>query len=174
MSNILEKHKSLYNLNYTQGKRQEDINFEFIKQVFNEPSLMKSAYRFSHFDYYSDRFLFELKTINNSVYKYRNVLLGTNKLICHTSIFIFKFITETDNEINYLQADNEAFENFNTGFVKGAGRMDYNEVYYIPVQYLTKINIDDKITLLYYDDKQDKILYKKAVEDDIKNSSVCK
>ena len=48
-----------------------------------------------------------------------------------------------------MKANYKVFNTFETGYIKGGGRADYNEVYFIDNQYLTKLNIDDKNKLEY-------------------------
>ena len=69
MCEILKKHKEQYTTHYTQGKQQEDNHFDLIKEVFNQPSLTKTRYRYSQCDYYSNRYLY-------SAYKYKMFYLG--------------------------------------------------------------------------------------------------
>ena len=65
---------------YNEGKKNEDEHFIFLQEYFNDPTLKKTTKKFSTLDYNSDNIIIELKKRNFESTKYKDLLIGLNKI----------------------------------------------------------------------------------------------
>jgi hypothetical protein len=149
-----------------QGLQGEDQMKPIIEKCFND-ILIKTKYIYNKVDFIGNSgFLYEVKTFKgNYNEEYRNVLLGTNKLICENLIFLFLF---GNNDIYFIQASFKVFEDFEITKIKNKNRLIKNEVYLIPNHYLEKLDINKtyKFDLLINDFERD--IRKKIIDLDKK------
>ena len=101
--------------------------------------LQETVGRYSRFDFYSDKSIFELKSRKNNKTKYPTTLLTGNKVIKEDDkdlIFLFNF---TD-ELCYIRYDPGVFSTFEKRLFSRINEFfDEKEYYYIPIEQLTTI-----------------------------------
>ena len=64
---------------YVKGKMTEDEHFIFLKEHYNEPNLKQNK-RYSTFDFNSENITIELKKRNFESTKYKDLMIGLNKI----------------------------------------------------------------------------------------------
>ena len=133
-------HNETYNANVLQGKDGEDKIKHILEKCFND-TLEATTYRYNKVDFIGNNLLYEVKTFKgNFDDKYPTVIIGTNKAICENLIFIFQFGNE---DIYFIRVNFELFKTFNTTHLKNHNRLYYNEVYLIPNNKLTKLDVNN-------------------------------
>jgi hypothetical protein len=101
---------------YDEGKKTEDKYYDFFKEHFNDPKL-KQTNRFSTFDFTSDNITIELKKRNFKSDKYKDYMIGLNKIEKANQVVLkierfLKLITLKKNiEISENDNDNVDFVN---------------------------------------------------------------
>ena len=132
---------SLLNKDLSFGIQSESDNYEIIKGVVNCPTLEKTK-RGCIFDFESENILVELKTRKCISTKYKDTMIGLNKLNYSKSkgkdtYFFFKF----DDGLFYWKynTQEEGRLRFGRGGRYDRGRVEENNYFYIPTDLLTKI-----------------------------------
>ena len=124
---------------YKKGKQIEDENFEFLKNYFNEPKLKQNR-KFSKFDFSSDNIIIELKKRNFDSTKYKDLMIGLNKIekaqqvnkdiyfvmVMHDGVFSYKY--SKDDTLNYR-----------SGGRRDRGCNEFKKYCYIPIELFIKI-----------------------------------
>ena len=117
------------------GKAREVFLKPILEQAFKIP-LQHSKYIFSHFDFYSEHYLFELKSYSYSYEKYHYEIIGTNKALNDHTIFIFE---HEKKDIYFIQYNEQLFNTFSKRDMKFTTSIISTEVFDIPKKYLTKL-----------------------------------
>lgn len=129
----------IFEEDYNKGKITEDEHFEFLKEYFNEPKLKQNK-RYSTFDFNSDNITIELKKRNFDSTKYKDLMIGLNKIekaqkankdmyfvmILDDGIFSYKY--STDDTLNYR-----------SGGRRDRGYNEFKKYCYIPMELFIKI-----------------------------------
>ena len=129
----------IFEEDYNKGKITEDEHFEFLKEYFNEPKLKQNK-RYSTFDFNSDNITIELKKRNFDSTKYKDLMIGLNKIekaqkankdmyfvmILDDGIFSYKY--SIDDTLNYR-----------SGGRKDRGYNEFKKYCYIPMELFIKI-----------------------------------
>ena len=137
------KHKQEYLLRKQIGDNNETTLKPIIEDVFNL-QLTKTINPYSHFDFYSNNVVVELKSLKKID---ANVFLGTNKIVCRNILFIFK--CNTSNELYYLQYNKDLFNILPIIETEMKLKSTLSRAYCIPIKYLTRFFSTDKIELIY-------------------------
>jgi hypothetical protein len=142
------------------GAVAEKYGYTVIKNVFAVGELHQSKFKFSHYDFYDNKFLYELKSRNIKSSDFYSGIINVCKLVDNNIIFVFKY---TDGYF-YLEYDKELFKTF------GRNRqVNSQEVIEIPIRLLTKFNENDKIKIeKKYNEPEDDTNFKKLINQDIK------
>jgi hypothetical protein len=142
------------------GAVAEKYGYTVIKNVFAVGELHQSKFKFSHYDFYDNKFLYELKSRNIKSSDFYTGIINVCKLVDNNIIFVFKY---TDGYF-YLEYDKELFKTF------GRNRqVNSQEVIEIPIRLLTKFNENDKIKIeKKYNEPEDDTNFKKLINQDIK------
>jgi hypothetical protein len=123
---------------YSYGLKKEDQLLPVIKSYFNR-DIQKSTNKFEKFDFFDEKYKYELKSRNNSYDKYPTTLICADK-VCKRIIFLFNF---TDG-LYYIKYRKSKFNMFEKKMFVRNKRDDFNdlekEYIYIPIEYLKKIN----------------------------------
>jgi hypothetical protein len=127
-----------YKMDYQNGKQKEEEVLPKIKNYF-EREIQKSTERYELFDFYDEKYKYELKSRNVKYDTYPTTLIPKDK-IRKRIIFLFNF---TDG-LYYIKYKKTKFSSFECKqFVRNT-RSDYNdkqkEYVYIPIECLKKIN----------------------------------
>jgi hypothetical protein len=156
-------HNEQYQVNCKAGKIGEQKIKPILEQCFNDV-LTPTKYRYNKVDFIGKRLLYEIKTFSgNYNEQYATVLLGTNKLICENLLFIFQF---GNGDIYFLKGDYKLFNTFNTSFVKHKNRLYENEVYFIPNENLTKLNINETYNVEILDNEHEHQVRRQVIASD--------
>ena len=126
------------------GSDKEDEYYELLKNKFDK-TLEKNSYKYALFDYIGDKCFIELKARRNEHNKYKDTMIGCNKLLfarnCAKEVF---FVFSFDDGLFYYKFNNEDYD---TGVIRSAygGRdnrgIDERKPYcYVPVKLLIKIS----------------------------------
>lgn len=137
------KHKQEYLLRKQIGDNNETMLKPIIEGVFNL-QLTKTINPYSHFDFYSNNVVVELKSLKRID---ANVFLGTNKIVCRNILFIFK--CNTSNELYYLQYNKDLFNIIPIIETEMKLKSTLSRAYCIPIKYLTRFFSTEKIELIY-------------------------
>ena len=126
-----------YKMDYQNGKQKEEEVLPKIKNYF-EREIQKSTERYELYDFYDEKYKYELKSRNVKYETYPTTLIPKDK-IRKRIIFLFNFT----NGLYYIKYKPKIFQLFECkDFVRNA-RSDYNdkqkEYVYIPIEYLKKI-----------------------------------
>jgi hypothetical protein len=123
---------------YTLGLQKEDEVLPKIKNYFKR-EIQKTNNKFETYDFYDEKYTYELKSRNVKYETYPTTLIAKDK-IRKRIIFLFNF---TDS-LYYIKYKSKKFENFECKEFVRNKRSDYNdkqkEYIYIPIEYLKKIN----------------------------------
>jgi hypothetical protein len=122
---------------YTLGLQKEDEVLPKIKNYFKR-EIQKTNNKFETYDFYDEKYTYELKSRNVKYETYPTTLIAKDK-IRKRIIFLFDF---TDG-LYYIKYKHKKFENFECKEFVRNKRSDYNdkqkEYIYIPIEYLKKI-----------------------------------
>lgn len=132
---------------YLQRKQVGDENEKLLKPIIEDVfnlTLTKTTNPYSHFDFYSDNVIVELKSLKKIN---DNVFIGTNKIVCRNILFIFK--CNTTNELYYLQYNKELFNIIPIIETEMKLKSTLSKSFCIPVKYLTRFYATNKIELIY-------------------------
>ena len=125
---------------YNKGKEHEDEHFLFLQEYFNDPTLKQSKKIFSTFDYNSDNIIIELKKRNFESTKYKDLLIGLNKIEkakkAKKDIY---FIMDMDDGLFCYKYDINDKLNYRSGGRRDRGYNEYKQYAYIPIELFTKI-----------------------------------
>jgi len=124
---------------YKKGKQIEDENFEFLKNYFNEPKLKQNR-KFSKFDFSSDNIMIELKKRNFESSKYKDLMIGLNKIekAKTANKDIYFVMVMDDGVFSYKYSDNDTL-NYRSGGRKDRGYNEFKKYCYIPIELFIKI-----------------------------------
>jgi hypothetical protein len=129
----------IFEEDYNKGKKVEDEHFDFLREYYSEPTLKQNK-RYSTFDYNSDNITIELKKRNFDSTKYKDLMIGLNKIekaqkankdiyfvmILDDGIFSYKY--STDDTLNYR-----------SGGRRDRGYNEFKKYAYIPIELFIKI-----------------------------------
>jgi len=103
------------------------------------PDLEETKGKWTKYEFYNDKSIFELKSRKNTKTRYPTTLLTCNKVVSEDGkdlIFLFKF---TD-ELCYIKYDSDLFSTFERRlFSRIDQTFDEKEYFYIPIECLTTI-----------------------------------
>ena len=129
----------LFEEDYNKGKMTEDEHFEFLKEYFNEPKLKQNK-RFSTFDFNSDNITIELKKRNFESTKYKDLMIGLNKIEkaqkANKDIY---FVMILDDGIFSYKYSKDDTLNYRSGGRGDRGYNEFKKYAYIPIDYFMKI-----------------------------------
>ena len=142
------KFRPTFYKDYDFGKKCESKVLEILNKSFNiDKNIKESNSVYSSYDFYGDKYCFELKSRNIKYKEYPTTLIAKYK--CNNGagghsdnlILLFYF---TDG-LYYIQYDPNLFDTFETKQFKRKDRIDKIqrpvEYYYIPIEYLTRIAV---------------------------------
>jgi hypothetical protein len=124
------------------GLDLEFEHYELVKNKFDK-SLEKNTYKYALFDYIGDKCFIELKSRRNASTKYKDTMIGCNKLLfarnCAKEVyFVFAF---TDGLFYYKFSK----EDYDTGIIRSAyggrddrGKDEQKPYCYVPIKLLTR------------------------------------
>ena len=146
------------------GLTREKENLPLFKKLFGD-NFTPTIYDYSHFDFYCDNAIFELKSLSYSYNKYSTSIIDDQKIRAinkyHPIVLLYEY-TETNDkkELYYIPYDKQIFETFER-------RPDpccpfYKLVIHIPLTQLIKITSHEAISLCFptNDENQQKIYEK--------------
>jgi hypothetical protein len=125
------------------GLDLEFEHYELLKNKFDK-SLEKNSYKYALFDYIGDKCFIELKSRRIGSTKYRDTMIGCNKLLfarncAKEAYFVFAF----DDGLFYYKFNNEDYD---TGVIRSAyggrndrGKDEQKPYCYVPIKLLKKI-----------------------------------
>jgi hypothetical protein len=124
------------------GKVNEDKVYNIINNYWNERNITKTNDIYSNYDFYDSKYTYELKSRRCEHNKYSTTMIPEMK--CHKRTYLLFFFTDG---LYYIRYNKKLFDNFEKKmFVKN--RYDKQDkqkyYYYIPVEYLKKIEIKNK------------------------------
>ena len=127
-------------INY--GVKNEDEIFKILKNKFKD--LKKSENKYSHFDFYNDSNLIELKTRRNSKNAYPTTMIGMNKInfFLNSNDTCYAFFSFTDG-LYYIVINDDIIKkcNINNGGRCDRGYIENNKYLFIPVDLLKPCHI---------------------------------
>lgn len=129
-------------VDYQFGVKSEDDLYQLLIEKFGE--LKKSKNKFCKYDYKGDNILIEIKTRRNDKNRYRDTMIGKDKLDFaklndkYKTYFIFNF-TDGVWFWEYDELEAELVVNFGLGGRKDRGMDEIKEYAYIPNNILTKL-----------------------------------
>jgi hypothetical protein len=125
---------------YNTGKEHENNHFTFLQEYFNEPTLKQSKKVFSTFDYDSDNIIIELKKRSFDSTKYKDLMIGLNKLEkAKKSQKDIYFVIDMDDGLFCYKYDINDKLNYRSGGRKDRGYNEFKQYAYIPIELFTKI-----------------------------------
>jgi hypothetical protein len=130
---------------YHMGKVNEDYVYSLICKYWNDRHIEKSKDSYCNFDFYDCKYKYELKSRRVNHDKFDTTLIPAMK--CHKRTYLlFLFL----DGLYYIRFRKEKFDKFHKQFfVKN--RPDKEDVkklyYYIPIEELKKIEVEDKIII---------------------------
>jgi len=129
----------LFEEDYNKGKMIEDEHFEFLKEYFNEPKLKQNK-RFSTFDFNSDNITIELKKRNFESTKYKDLMIGLNKIekAQKANKDIYFVMILDDGIFSYKYSENDTL-NYRSGGRRDRKINEFKPYAYIPIDYFIKI-----------------------------------
>ena len=124
---------------YKKGKQIEDENFEFLKNYFNEPKLKQNR-KFSKFDFSSDNIMIELKKRNFDSTKYKDLMIGLNKIekAKTANKDIYFVMVMDDGVFSYKYSDNDTL-NYRVSGRRDRGFNEFKPYAFIPIELFIKI-----------------------------------
>jgi hypothetical protein len=137
-------YKIKFESDYKFGTSKEFELLPIIKTYFNDDNIVQSTNKYSSYDFKSLSKRFELKSRNNEKDKYSTTMIGLNKITkCDKFEGDYYFLFCFTDGLFYIKYDKDIFEHFEvkTGGRYDRGRVEQNQYIYIPVDYLTKINL---------------------------------
>jgi len=127
-----------YKYDYLFGSQKENEVLPIIRNFFNR-DIQKCTERYEKFDFFDERYKYELKSRNINYDTYDTTLIPTNKA-CKRMIFLFNF----KDGLYYIKYRRSKFDKFERNMFVRNKRNDYNdkqqEYFYIPIDKLKKIN----------------------------------
>ena len=128
---------------YDFGKKCESEVLEILNKNFNiDKNIKESNSVYSLYDFYGDKYCFELKSRNIKYKEYPTTLIPKYKCNRNDLILLFYF---TDG-LYYIQYDPNLFDTFEVRQFKRRDRIDKIqrpvEYYYIPIERLTRIKYE--------------------------------
>jgi hypothetical protein len=124
---------------YNKGKMTEDEHFEFLKEHFNEPNLKQNK-RYSTFDFNSDNITIELKKRNFDSTKYKDLMIGLNKIERAKKLNkdIYFVMCLDDGIFSYKYSENDTL-NYRVSGRRDRGFNEFKPYAFIPIDYFRKI-----------------------------------
>lgn len=139
-------HNRTFKYDYSKGKANEKIVLTTINKYFNDNA--KGMGQYSKFDFQGKN-IYELKSRNITHDHMKTTIFPVDKLLLPSSlkyekfILLFKFL----DGLYYIEYDKKLFSKFGIADYKRKDREDKADVkkpyYFIPVELLTKIKLDD-------------------------------
>lgn len=122
------------------GLAEENNKLNIMKLYFNK-NIKQQKYKYSKFDYFTNKYYYELKSRRIPHNKYNTTLIGCDKVIVGSSKkqrFVFNF---TDG-IYYITYKKDLFDTFETNYFNRTDRgCDIKKLYFfIPIDKLKKIS----------------------------------
>ena len=157
--NIIKKEYMILKqrLDLLYGLQQEDKVLPIIQEVFNDSNISKTKSAYCKYDFIGEKFMYELKSLNVTITTHKTTVIGVNKIFNsknepHISnlVLLFQYKQNNinnENDLYYIRFNKELFLTFNRRQIILQRDGSLNEIIDIPHGYLTKINIDSKITL---------------------------
>ena len=129
----------IFEEDYNKGKQVEDDHFEFLKGYFNEPNLKQNK-RYSTFDFNSDNIIIELKQRNFNSDKYKDLMIGLNKIAKAEKAQkdIYFVMCMDDGIFSYKYNKNDTL-NYRSGGRRDRGCNEFKKYCYIPIELFIKI-----------------------------------
>lgn len=123
---------------YKTGLNGEKEIINIINNYFNR-IINKTTEKYCRYDFYDNKYKYELKTRNNTYNTYPTTIIAVDKVVDNKLIFLFNF---TDS-IYYIKYNKELFDTFEKKmFVRQ--RADFNDIekeyFFIPIEKLTLIS----------------------------------
>jgi hypothetical protein len=122
------------------GLKGEDDVMPLINTFFKR-EIKKHEERYSTYDFYDDKYKYELKTRTNAYNTYPTTIVSVSKLVVEKVIFLFKF---TDG-LYYIKYKKDLFDTFEKKMFVRTKREGINDVerehLFIPIDKLKKIVI---------------------------------
>ncbi len=166
---IVDLHFKTKNSNIEYGLKRENYNKETLEKVF-QSILQHSMFEYSLFDFYNDKFLFELKSYNYSLFKYPTAIIGTNKGLCENSVFVFEFTEQNGfKNLYFIQYNYDIFHKFNQRYIKSPNRIGQVLCFDIPIKILTYIDKTKSYTLTHTNTEYEIEAFKDLIEKDKMN-----
>lgn len=132
-----------YNLNfssdYKYGKKNELYVFDIVTKFWKNRNISLSDDMYSNFDFYDDKYKYELKSRRCSMSDYPTTMIPVMK--CHKHTYLLFLFTDG---LYYIKYKKKVFKNFEKKYfaLKRNDKIDVNkEYYYIPIELLKKIYI---------------------------------
>jgi hypothetical protein len=127
-----------YQVDRVAGLKKEGEVLPIIKTYFDR-DIQKCTERYAKYDFFDEKYKYELKSRNNTYDKYPTTLICADKT-CKRIIFLFHF---TDG-LYYIKYRKSKFNTFEKKMFVRNKRSDYDdlekEYIYIPIEHLKKIN----------------------------------
>ena len=129
----------IFENDYNKGKMTEDEHFEFLKEHFNEPTLKQNK-RYSTFDFNSDNITIELKKRNFDSTKYKDLMIGLNKIERAKKLNkeIYFVMCLEDGIFSYKYSENDTL-NYRVSGRRDRGFNEFKPYAFIPLQLFIKI-----------------------------------
>lgn len=136
----MSKEKLTFKNDYKTGKNNEEIVYDLICKYWYDRNIMKCNDAYSNFDFYDEKYSYELKSRRIDHDYYPTTMIPEMKCHKHT-ILLFKFT----NGLYYIRYRKSVFDEFEKEmFVKNRGdKIDVKKnYYYIPFDKLKKIELN--------------------------------
>jgi len=131
-----------YENDYIWGEQQQQKIFTILEAKWKG---LRPQGRYAKYDAVNETTNIEIKSRKNSYNAYPTTLLTLNKIsdTSKTNIFVFNFVKEDQNEIYYIEYDEEKFKMYERRmFSRAKFKADEKEYIYIPIKDL--ILLDDE------------------------------
>lgn len=129
------------------GKKSELEVYQNLAEYWGH-NIKRKKKMFSIYDYYSDKYIYELKTRRNTYEKFSTTMIAKDKIIegCKKKqIFLFRFLVDNSDELYYIKYNEERFKQFRCEPFRRTdrGSVDHLKLYYfIPIEKLFKVEFD--------------------------------
>jgi hypothetical protein len=121
---------------YQMGKKEEDIILPKIREHFNR-DIKQYPNKYSKYDYFDNKFLYEVKTRTNRMNAYDTTMITENKLVENKPLILLFNFTDCIASIEY---NKDNFEKYGREmFSRAQIKEDEKTHVYIPIEDLTVI-----------------------------------
>lgn len=128
-----------YKTDYEFGKSNEENVYNQIVKRWDNREIKKTTEKYSPFDFYCDKYKYELKSRKCNYSTYPTTMISTEKLGNYKLYLLFSF---TDG-LYYIKYKKSLFKTFESKPFQRKGRTDIKDIQYnfiyIPIEYLKKI-----------------------------------